>query len=125
VKNGLSDLRDHRLGTGPGTAGPASYYNTGHRERIAENYFIQIGQEVGIIGMALFLLINIGVGYLLCVRRDDPLALSLFASLIGLTFVNMLSHAWADDTLAYIWWGLAGIAMVQLPQKTETPKAKN
>jgi hypothetical protein len=33
----------------------------------------------------------------------------------------MLSHAWADDTLAYVWWGLAGIAMVtvepKLPQK--------
>jgi hypothetical protein len=30
-----------------------------------------------------------------------------------LTVVNLLSHAWADDTLTYVWWGLAGIAMAQ------------
>jgi len=23
----------------------------------------------------------------------------------------MVSHAWADDTLAFLWWGLAGIAL--------------
>ena len=72
---------------------------------------MQIAQETGWIGLGLFVLINVGVGYLLWLRRDDPLALSLFASLIGLTFINLLSHAWADDTLAYVWWGLAGIAM--------------
>ncbi|HWB38934.1 MAG TPA: O-antigen ligase family protein [Candidatus Saccharimonadales bacterium] len=115
LRSGWDDFMDHKLGRGPGTAGPASYYNTGHPERIAENYYIQIGQEVGVIGLGIFLLINAGVGYLLWLRRDDPLALSLFASLIGLSFINLLSHAWTDDTLAYIWWGLAGIAMVRLP----------
>lgn len=113
LKAGLSDLRQHPLGDGPGTAGPASVYND-HPAQIAENYYVQIGQEVGWLGLAMFILINVGVGYLLFLRRADPLALSLFASLIGLTLINMLSHAWADDTLAYIWWGLAGIAMVQL-----------
>ena len=63
----------------------------------------------------MFVLINAGVGYLLWLRRADPLALTLFASLIGLTLVNMLSHAWADDTLAYVWWGLAGVAMASVP----------
>jgi hypothetical protein len=116
LRKGLSDFAGHPLGRGPGTAGPASYYNTGEPERLAENYYIQVGEETGIIGLALFLLINLGVGYLLWIRRSDPLALSLFASLIGLTLINMLSHAWSDDTLAYIWWGLAGIAIVQPPE---------
>jgi len=124
IKDGLQDLAHHPLGLGPGTAGPASYYNTPHGEKLAENYFIQVGQEVGWLGLMLFLLINIGVGYLLWGRRNDPLGLSLFASLIGLTFINLLSHAWSDDTLAYIWWGLAGIAMVQLPKAAEKRHAK-
>jgi hypothetical protein len=119
VRVGLNDLRHHPLGSGPGTAGPASYYNEQHPVRIAENYFIQIGQEVGWLGLLLFLLINVGVGALLFVRRDDPLALSLFASLIGLTFINLLSHAWTDDTLAYVWWGLAGVAMVPLAKNQD------
>lgn len=116
LRDGISDFAHHPLGRGPGTAGPASYYNTGHPERLAENYYIQVGEETGILGLVLFLLINLGVGYLLWLRRSDPLALSLFASLIGLTLINMLSHAWSDDTLAYIWWGLAGIAIVQPPE---------
>jgi hypothetical protein len=118
LRAGLSDLAHHPLGFGPGTAGPASFYNTGHPVRIAENYYVQIGQETGWLGLLLFILINAGVGALLYVRRGDPLALSLFASLIGLTLINMFSHAWADDTLAYVWWGLAGVALAPLPKQT-------
>ena len=116
IKNGVHDIASQPLGRGVGTAGPASVHNNA-KVRLAENYFIQIGQEVGIFGLGLFLLIIGGVGYLLWVRRSDPLALSLFASLIGLSVVNLLSHAWADDTLAYVWWGLAGIAMAQPASK--------
>jgi hypothetical protein len=112
LKDGVHDLWHQPFGRGPGTAGPASVYNDGHA-RLAENYFIQVGQEAGWLALGLFIVINLGVAYLLWLRRADPLALSLFAGLIGLTFVNLLSHAWADDTLAYVWWGLAGIAMAQ------------
>lgn len=118
LKNGLHDLVHQPFGRGPGSAGPASIYNTGS-PRIAENYYLQIGQETGWIGLILFLLINVGVGYILWLNRQDPLALTLFASLIGLTFINLFSHGWTDDTVAYIWWGLAGIAMV-LPKKNES-----
>lgn len=111
VSDGLHDIVHEPLGRGTGTAGPASVYNDGHA-RISENYFLQVGQEAGVIGLVLLLIITGGVGYLLWIRRDDALALSLFAALVGLTFVNLLSHAWSDDTLAYVFWGLAGIAMV-------------
>jgi hypothetical protein len=118
LKHGLGDLRHHPLGDGPGTAGPASVYNN-HPPRIAEDYYIQIGQETGWLGIILFGLITAGVGYLLWLRRDHPLALSLFASLIGLSFIALLSHVWTDDTLAYVWWGLAGVAMAPDLNKAE------
>lgn len=114
-ESGVSDIIHQPQGRGPGTAGPASVYNRG-QARIAENYFLQIGQETGIFGLVMFTVIISGVGYLLWLRRADSLALTLFASLVGLSLVNMLSHAWADDTLAYVWWGLAGIAMASGPQ---------
>jgi hypothetical protein len=117
LRQGAHDLVHQPFGRGPGSAGPASVYNK-DQPRIAENYFLQIGQETGWIGLILFVLINIGVGYILWLKREDPLALTLFASLIGLTFVSLLSHVWTDDTIAYIWWGLAGIAMV-MPRKNE------
>lgn len=112
LTEGLHDIVHEPLGRGVGSAGPASAYNKKAPARISENYFIQIGQEAGWIGLALFSVITAGIGYLLWLRRADSLALSLFAALVGLVFVNMLSHAWADDTLAYVFWGLAGIAMV-------------
>jgi O-antigen ligase len=125
LRAGLKDIRYHPLGYGPGTAGPASYYNTGHPVRISENYFVQVGQETGWLGLILFLLINVGVALLLYNRRKDPLALSLFASLIGLTLINLFSHAWADDTLAYVWWGLAGVALAPLPKPEEAKHEKD
>jgi len=123
LKSGLHDISHQPLGKGTGSAGPASVYNN-HPARIAENYYIQIGQELGFIGLGLFLLINVGVGYLLWLRREDTLALCLLASFIGISFVNLLSHAWTDDTLAYLWWGLAAIAMVNVAQPPKAAKAK-
>lgn len=104
------DLVHHPLGSGVGTAGPESVYNK-QPARIAENYFLQIGQEAGWIGMLLFIAICILLGKMLYSRRAHILALSLLAALVGLSFVNLLSHAWTDDTLAYVYWGLAGIAL--------------
>jgi hypothetical protein len=119
LRTGINQLLHQPLGRGPGSAGPASVYNN-HPPRIAENFFVQVGQETGWVGLVLFVTINAGVGYLLWLGRKSSLALSLFASLIGLTIVNQLSHAWADDTLAYVWWGLAGIALATLPHSPDS-----
>jgi hypothetical protein len=112
-KLSVKDIYRHPLGSGTGTAGPQSVYN-GPYGKIAENYYLQIGQETGILGMGLFMAIIILLGRALYLRRADPLALALFAALIGLSFVNLLSHAWEDDTLAYVFWGLAGIALTPI-----------
>lgn len=109
LESGLRDVYHHPWGSGPGTAGPASVRND-HPARIAENYYLQIGQEIGLLGLIIFLAINLLVGASLWERRD-PLSMALFAGLVGLTLVNMLSHAWGDDTLGMLWWGLAGIAL--------------
>ena len=111
LKQGLHDLAADPLGRGPGTAGPASVYNHYGPVRLAENYFVQIGQEVGWLGLTLFLIINVLVAVALWQKRSEPMALALWASLIGISFVGLLSHVWADDTLSYLWWGLAGSAL--------------
>jgi hypothetical protein len=112
-KSGLHDIVHEPLGKGTGTAGPASVYNN-NKVRFSENYYLQTGQEIGIMGMAIFIAINVLVGLELWNKREDLLAQILLASLIGITFINLLSHAWTDDTLAYIWWGLAGIALAPI-----------
>ncbi len=108
--DGAKDIAQNPLGHGPGSAGPASVYNASG-SRIAENYYIQIGQETGVVGLTLFLGIVAVVAYLLWTRRHTTLALALLVALIGISFVNLLSHAWTDDTIAYLWWGFAGLAI--------------
>lgn len=110
LTSNLDDVWSEPLGAGVGSAGPASTRND-KPARIAENYFIQIGQEVGIVGLLLYLGLTIGVAWGLWLRRQNFLAAVLLASLAGISAVNMISHAWADDTLSLLWWGLAGIAM--------------
>lgn len=111
LKEGLMTLKANPLGTGPGTAGPASLHNGDQPALISENYFVQIALEVGLQGVLLFLAINGLVAYYLWRSRADALALILFASLAGITVINMVSHAWTDDTLSLLWWGLAGLAL--------------
>ena len=112
LRSGLNDVVRQPFGDGPGTAGPASVYNTGHPARIAEDYYVQVAQETGWLGLALFLS-ALGLVALELYRRigTSRLALIVFAGFTGIAFVNLLSHAWADDTLAYAWWGFAGIAL--------------
>lgn len=112
LSTSIRDVFRQPFGGGPGTAGPASQHNTGHEPRIAENYYVQIAQETGWLGLALFAGILVLVASELYSRvAESRLALILFASLIGVSLVNILSHAWTDDTLAFLWWGLAGIAV--------------
>lgn len=110
LQNGVDDVLEEPFGRGPGTAGPASQHNV-QPERIAENYYLQIGQETGWLGMGLFVAINALVARGLWRRRQDGLARLLLASLAGIAFIGLLQHVWADDTLALVWWGLAGVAM--------------
>jgi O-antigen ligase len=124
MTEGLREVWQQPFGRGPGTAGPASYRNFS-APRIAENYYIQLAQEVGVVGLALFVAINLLLVNELWRRRRDPLALVLLASLVGITLVNMLSHAWADDTLAVLWWGLAGVAMSLPASKNAILKRPN
>lgn len=114
------------LGSGPGTAGPASTRNN-HPPKIAENYFLQIGQETGWLGIGLFIAINMHLAKALFINRADKRAALLLCVLGGLTIVNMASHAWADDTLGLVFWGFAGIVYgdVILNKKRKSYEAKS
>ncbi len=110
LEDGVHDIILEPFGRGPGTAGPASTRNN-HPARIAEDYYLQVGQEAGMLGLILFLAINWQVSMLLYKGRQDEFNRILLATLIGISFINLLSHAWADDTLGLLWWGLAGLAL--------------
>jgi len=120
LQDGLHDVVTEPFGRGPGTAGPASLHNL-QPGRIAENYYIQVAQETGWLGLGLFVAIIVMVAQRLWRRRQDPLARALLISLAGISFINLVQHAWTDDTLGLLWWGLAGIALAS--SQTSTKKS--
>jgi len=126
LKEGFKDVIHHPIGSGPGTAGPASFRNSGHTARIAENYYLQIAQEVGVLGLGIFVFINILVARQLWQTRNNQLSLLLLVTFAGISLINLVSHAWADDTLSLLWWGLAGIALAPIltDRRTNGKKAK-
>lgn len=128
--SGLEDVQNEPLvGCGVGCAGPASVRHE-DGAKIAENYYVQVGQETGLIGAGLFIVIIGAVARELYSKRKDSLTLMMFASLIGLSVANLLLHTWADETLAYIWWGTLAVVLYSQPinktkNKHELKKQKN
>lgn len=107
-KVAFEDIVRRPLGDGPGTAGPASFYND-EETRIAENYYLQLGQGVGLIGLFLFVVIVSIVGRNLYLQRRKYWPRILFATLVGISVAGMFTHVWTDGEVALIWWGLAGL----------------
>lgn len=112
---GAQELLTHPFGQGPGSAGPASYY--GATPNISENYFVQIGQEVGWLGLALFVAISVLVVRGLY-RSGAIEGRLLLASFSGISVICLFLHGWADDPTAMTWWGLAGLYIsAKAPEK--------
>lgn len=103
----LESVIDNPIGEGPGTAGPASFYSD--TIRIAENYYLQIAQEVGLFGLLLFLTICVLVFQRLYRQKDEFWPRILLVSFVGISVAGMFMHVWADDEVALVWWGLAGL----------------
>ena len=112
-RESMSDIADNPLGQGPGTAGLASIRNETQGTTLNENYYLQIATELGVLGILLFGAIIWNMGQKLRkLAGKDWLALALFASFIGLLVTNFLVHIWSNEAVAYTWWGLASVVIL-------------
>jgi len=108
LKNGFNSLLHDPLGSGTGTAGPASIYNL-KPPRISENFYLQIGLEQGLLGLLVFLLIIVLILRELWLSRDfNNLVLFLLSSTLGICLVNLFLPEFADDTMSYVLWIMLG-----------------
>lgn len=109
VISGTKLLVRQPLGAGIGSTGSASLST--NAPLIIENQYLFIAHEVGWIGLLLFLALFVMILRGLWLKRKQWLPLGVFASGIGLAFIGLLLPVWVDDTVAIVWWGLAGIAL--------------
>lgn len=106
LQNGLKRFTSQPLGNGIGSSGSASLFSD--KPQIIENQYLLVAHETGWLGLGLFVALFGLVLQRLWQQRTNWLALGLFASGVGIALAGFLLPVWADDTVAIIWWGLAG-----------------
>ena len=78
-----------------------------HCPLLPENWYVQIGIELGIFGFAIFLALTFFVlNRLLALRYTQT-----FLTFLGISIAAMFLHAWEDSAIAYTVWGLVGIVL--------------
>ncbi len=124
LNKGVADVARHPLGRGPGNAGPTSVLDNDDVGRISENYYLQVAQETGWLGLALFICINALLAVKLWLARHKPYALVALATLIGLGVANMTLHTWSDDAVSIVWWVFAGTVVASIVGTSKQTKKK-
>lgn len=122
IKQGVEGIIDRPLGHGPGTAGLASIQNP-EGSFLTENYYVQIGYELGVAGLALFVLLHIWLYRELWRRRGlwTPAVLAAFWAYV---LTNMLLHTWSNEAVAAQWWILAGMLLAAGAERAIPAKTK-
>lgn len=122
VNDGVRRVLARPLGEGVGSTGSASL--RGDQPLIIENQYLSIAHEVGWVGLGLFVtLFGVILGKLWR-RRDDWLALGLFASGVGLAVTGLLQPVWMDDTVSMVWWGMAAVALIAAKRESQHGKIR-
>lgn len=112
LADGARRMVSQPIGAGIGSTGSASLYDgSPANDVVIENYYFFVAHEAGWLGLILFLIILSYVFWLLWRRRSSWVSLGVLASGVGLSLIGLLLPVWADETVALIWWGLAGAAL--------------
>jgi hypothetical protein len=110
AQQGAKGIIDVPLGHGPGTAGIVSIQNR-DGGLLTENYFVQIGYEVGALGLAIFLGMLSVVYIKISKGRLTQLHKVVLASFWGYAVMAMLTHLWTNEAITTQWWLLAGLVL--------------
>ena len=121
IVTSIKSIINNPLGTGVGSANLASTYGT--KPNTIENYYLQVATELGVVGLLVFMAILVLVAKKLWDLRAHDIAVALLAGFIGIAVVNLVLPGWEDETLAMLWWGMAGLIMFAKSSTKHTKSA--
>ncbi len=113
--NGLNQVAAEPLGSGLGTAGPASMRYTPF---LTENWFLQIFVEMGIVGGVIFIAF-IGLLLLKLYRLKTPLSMGLYLGLGAVCVVGLFTHSFEELAASYTLMILSGIVLNKVLTPTQ------
>lgn len=79
-----------------------------------ENWFLQIGLEIGIIGLIFYLLIYGLIGKRLWVNfreNNSRLSFCLLLSYLGISVMACFLHIWENVPMTMLWFMWAGMSL--------------
>ncbi|MDA1208871.1 MAG: O-antigen ligase family protein [bacterium] len=90
-----------------------------HCPFVTENWYLQIGVELGVVGMLVFLLLNLTILRRLYVPNanteepNDILSPEVFLPFLGISVAALFLHSWEGAAVAYSLWLMAGVAFAK------------
>jgi O-antigen ligase len=114
LTQGFDTLGSQPLGLGIGTAAGTGQRFVVKGLVIPENNYLEVGDELGILGFVLF--VALMVALLVKLRRatrstPDPLVAAAWAAGVGLAVGSLFLQTWLYFEVAWTYWGLAGVAL--------------
>ena len=116
-ERGLEGLAEHPLGLGLGTGASIGLRFDVQNSIISENAYFQVGNEIGVAAMVLFIAIWISTIQRLRRRAREPdnpdsyLAATFAAIGCGFLAMAFLQQVWVDYAVVVAFWGPAGVLL--------------
>ena len=114
LNNGIRGIAEHPLGLGLGTSAGVGQRFSDSGAFITENYYLQMGIEIGLLGMIVFILLTVTVIRYLnrAAKRvpDVPLG-AMRLAMIGIAVGAFLLHAWTEFAVSWTAWALTGAVL--------------
>lgn len=112
--NGIDAVASRPLGHGVATSAGSGQRFQVEETTITENNYLQVGVEVGLLGMILFVALTVTM--LRRLKRatlavPDPGIAATRGAALGLAVGAFFLHAWAAIPIAWTLWALAGAAI--------------
>lgn len=118
-QSAVKDMLSKPLGYGLGEAGPSSTLKNQAEGKISENYYLQVGLEMGLLGLGLILAIHYSVFRELLINRRKSLGLPVLLAFGALAISNLLLHNWADEVVAVTVWLFIGSQLSVMNNKSK------
>jgi hypothetical protein len=114
LRNGFDSVVAHPFGQGLGTsAGIGQRYQV-QDATITENYYLQVGVEMGILGLGIFVALTLAMLRRLnrAAKAVPDLGISAVrGAAVGLAVGAFFLHTWIDFAVAWTLWSLAGASI--------------
>jgi hypothetical protein len=89
---------------------------------LTENWYLQIGVELGFLGFFLFLALTLIILLRLWHKREDPIVLWALLGFAGISIASLFLHAWEDTAVAWPLWILLSLVLGAGSSFTRAPE---